>query len=201
MSDDELSRFRRFALVMGVLLISYVLAGIRIKPEAEIQVFSIPWQILRPDLLPIGLALGSLYGMARYWYYGLALRHSPYRERKLLLEAFAHNPSAPKERDIWTIAPELSWDQASDLGSRIHKLFPRFLGRSPGSSITEEVEHITTVSQHVKYGVLVTLPLPVRIGASMRDIDYTAPIWLNFSALALYTFFLLKPWLASLISP
>lgn len=200
MSDEELSRFRRFALAMGVLLISYLLAGIRIKPEAEIEVFSIPWQILRPDLLPIGLALGSLYGLVRYWYYGLALRSSPYHERKVLLGAFSHSSSTAKERDTWTIATELSLEQAQDLRNRIHKLFPRFLGRAPGSSITEQVELITTVSQSVKYGLLVSLPLPVRIGASMRDIDYTAPIWLNLLALALYGSLLLKPWLASLLA-
>ncbi len=79
------ARLRQFALAMGLILISYALAGITLQPDAAVNFFGMPFHIARPQLLPYVLVLASLYGLLRFYYYSVLATRSPYSTRRELL--------------------------------------------------------------------------------------------------------------------
>ena len=78
-------RLRRFALAMGLLLVSYALAGISLEPNTAVNLFGIPFRLARPQLLPYVLVIASLYGLLRFYYYCFLAIRSPYSARRELL--------------------------------------------------------------------------------------------------------------------
>ena len=77
----DLERLRRFSLTMGLLVFTYAAAGISLADDQTVAPFGIHFTIDRPELLPIGLAVGSLYSAFRFWYFGVALSASPFTQR------------------------------------------------------------------------------------------------------------------------
>ncbi len=92
--NSDLGRLRRFALTAAVLLFTYTVAGIVLEPDAKLTVFGVPFHVARPDLLPIGLACASVWGLVRFYYYGMMLGRSPYRIRRELLDDLLVRPTA-----------------------------------------------------------------------------------------------------------
>ena len=60
----DLERLRRFALAIGLVTLTYGVAGISLTAGATVSPFGIPFTISRPDFLPVGLAIASLYAAA-----------------------------------------------------------------------------------------------------------------------------------------
>ena len=81
----DLERLRRFALAIGLVTLTYGVAGISLTAGSTVSPFGIPFTISRPDFLPVGLAIASLYAAARFYYYGFMIRKSPFARRKDLL--------------------------------------------------------------------------------------------------------------------
>ena len=188
---EDLARIRRFSLLMGVLLISYVLAGIRIKPGETFEAYGFSWEILRPELLPIGLALGSLYGLISYTMNAFVFRRSPRRQRASALRSLS---KSDRENETWYSESFTAREAVDVFGSRLMELFP------PARRRDVEVD---TVTQHPSemsglriplYSLKVRLPdASVRL-ARVRDVDYLLPVFVNISALAIYLAFLVRNW-------
>jgi len=85
------ARLRRFALAMGLILVSYALAGITLQPDATVNLFGMPFHIARPQLLPYILVLASIYGLLRFYYYSVLAIRSPYSTRRELLNRLVHH--------------------------------------------------------------------------------------------------------------
>ena len=52
---------------MGLLVLLYGLAGISLKQGATVTPLGIPFEVSRPELLPVGLLVGALYSGGRFF--------------------------------------------------------------------------------------------------------------------------------------
>ena len=80
-SRPDLQKIRRFALAVGLVLITYSVA-LEFNFDEEVRPLGLPFKVVEPWLLPIGLMLTSFYGLLRFWYYGCLLTASPARRRR-----------------------------------------------------------------------------------------------------------------------
>lgn len=179
MADErrpDLQKLRRFALVIALLLITYVFAGIKLK-EGEVSPFGLTFTIDRPELLPIGLVFASLYSIARYWYYGLMRGMNPMKARKCLL-------SGRTVRPIGAITYSSSDDWQTRCSEVQRGILEEVLQYFPNVDIEAEYLNIGFDSEK---GLLLCFTPPKRIRALawVEDVDYTAPIWLNIGALGI----------------
>lgn len=69
--NPDLEKLRRFALAVGLILITYSIAAVELATGETIHPLGLPLKINRPEYLGIGLAIASFWGMARYFYYAL----------------------------------------------------------------------------------------------------------------------------------
>ena len=197
MADDQLPKLRRFALIIGVLLITYVLAGIAIEAVELFETQGVRWRILRPEFVPIGLALASGYAIFQYWLHAVALRKSPMRARRELLTEMSVTRTVP----TGTITLCSESKEPADLvpfQQRVESLFPHFLGAGPRSRIAEKPKSDERGVQFGRYSLTVTVSRAVQLGSRVQDLDYTLRIWVNVVALALYSGFLVKDRLLNL---
>lgn len=82
----EHSHLRRFALAMGMILLGFALSGISIAPNSKFNLFGFSFLLPRPQMLPYILFLASLYGLLRFYYYGVLVTKSPYAARRELMD-------------------------------------------------------------------------------------------------------------------
>ena len=154
----EVHKLRRFALAVGLILLTYTLSGISMVPEATVTPFGVPFRLIRPELLPIGLALAALYSAARYYYYAFLITKSPYRLRQHYRDELRHNSESLED---------------------LNELYPRLARQRV------EMKWVKTGDSANASGVPI-VPLVSRVGAALEDIDYAAPVWLPLVALGLY---------------
>ena len=62
----DLEKLRRFSLLAALLLFSYSTAGVHLEQGEMISLLGIPLTVSSPELLPLGLAALSVYGLVRY---------------------------------------------------------------------------------------------------------------------------------------
>lgn len=190
MSEEQLSRSRRFALTVGLLLITYVLAGITMEPGSKIEPLGIPFVIARTELLPIGLAFASFYSGLRFWYYGILLAESPAARRRSLIKRLAEASSDPSAEKI--VSPED--EQVIELMKQAPRAFPRI----PGAAITLKTQEVDVPGWRTSRGdkseesvrtravVGFDVPRSIHVAAFLEMVDYTAPIWVNAGAVVIY---------------
>jgi len=196
----ELQKLRRFALGAGLVLLSYSVAGIGLEPGAKASIFGIPFVISMPKLLPFGLVLASLYGVLRFYYYGLMLPNSPYRHRKNLLSKLNAEGQYGRYKGSLYFGPsqysttpllndrELVEKQAND----IIAAFPKFVGGRVSAEVKGYQFSEENGSVSVSYGAKIHIPRVCRIMAFFQDVDYTLPVSLNIVALAITAIRLFK---------
>ena len=198
--SPDLGRLRKFALLVGVLVLTWALAGISLAADSPVSLFGIPFQITRGELLPVGIGLASLYAMVRYYYYGMMLGTSPYRMRRDILNELVVDWDEAGKRQKgkgrmysgptrFTTSPShydrsLVEDKATDLRAA----FPKFAKARVTTEITSERFTDDDGELHWSHAVTVTIPIRCRLGAFIEDVDYTLPVWLNLVALALLIF-------------
>src|SRR2546425_7793034 len=102
MNQKQRSSTRRFALAFGVLIVTWMAAGVTLDQSAPITVLGIPFRVQKPELLPIGFVLAALYFALRYYYYAMMLGPTPYRVRRDLLNRLQHRVAEDKTRPVWT---------------------------------------------------------------------------------------------------
>lgn len=205
MDDTHLERLRKFALTAGLLLITYVAAGITVEPHTRVTAFGVPFFLSRPNLLPAGLALASLCGAARFYYYGLMLATSPRRKRRDLIDGLtlhADEYGKPVKGGILTSGRQISmywgprkfntspWHFDRELVEKraavFDNTFPKFAGARASARVVTETFTDYDGETHPGYSVEVVIPLRCRAAGIFEDLDYTAPVWLNALALLLF---------------
>ncbi len=213
--DDTLGRIRRFGLTAGLLLITYVAAGITVEPNAGISAYGVTFRISRPNLLPAGLALASLYGAARFYYYGFMLATSPYRKRRDLIDGLRVHSDEFRQKGktrksvIFTSGREIAmyWGPQKFSTSPLHydreliekraaafdNAFPKFAGARASTQVVAYSSTDEDGEPRSSYCVDVVVPRRCRVAAIFEDIDYAAPVWLNALSLLFFVWSLVRP--------
>jgi hypothetical protein len=209
MDLGQLEKLRKFALTAALILITYRVAGITVKPNAEITAMGIPFVIKRLGLLPFGVALASFFGMLRFLYYGMALGTSPYRKRRTLIDnLIVHFDERidktgrpilgpfPGGQTIWMYwgARKFSWPFSTEDKDAVEKratafdnAFPKALwARTSARAVREEnPSYDEAGDEHYFYDLEVIIPIRCRLAAIFEDLDYSSPVWLNIVALVI----------------
>ena len=219
---------RRFSLAMGLLLLSYSIAGISLEPDPAFDLFGIPFRLSRPQLLPYVLLAAAVYGLIRYYYYCVLLTKTPYTVRRDLLNRLVHHihlknglqvaqlhsfgvycgpiefelgPKHPwmykrdrksgegepgyEQPGAWSVTPDAGIPVMPEEGVAFQRdlqtLFPPFAGARVWTRWNyESSEPPMIVRLHV------VIPKRCRFAAVFEDIDYLAPVWLNFVAAVVF---------------
>lgn len=220
---------RLFALAMGLVLLGFALAGISIEPDSKIDLFGISFLLARPKFLPYVLLLASLYGLLRFYYYGVLITKSPYAARRELMDRLVcHLQAADGLKYVqlhsfgmyhgpvdFELGPQRPWmykrdrkdgegEPAQDqpgawavmhdshgnpsmpeegvrFQDELEMLFPAFGRTRVGSRWNYESRE-----PPMKVRLKVRIPNLCRFAALLEDIDYTAPIWFNMFAIAVF---------------
>jgi hypothetical protein len=198
MHEPNLEKLRRFSLTVGLVTLTYAVAGISLKPDANISVIGLTFEVIRPALLPAGIVIASLYGTVRFYYYGIMLRESPYRVRRGVLDQLdcVEQPHVYKKKIPVYFGPskfetKLSASDPQAIEKYIDSfpdVFPRFAKVAP--SIQRHHEYASTMKGEtcVIYSAKVTIPKICRLAAAIHDIDYSLPIWLNIVSLSTFLY-------------
>jgi len=187
----DIERLRRFALVIALVLISYAAAGVQLEHGAKIALLGFPFVIHRPELLPVGLILTSAYAVARFYYYGLMLSHSPQRRRKdLLHKLHGHGGRGTYTGSVFfgpmtysTTPLRSNWNLVNEQLEETISAFPKVWNIRPTGEIEPHRFADEDGNERTAYGAKITIPFLCRLAALFQDIDYTAPVWLNLAAL------------------
>jgi hypothetical protein len=174
MESSDLEKLRRFCLAIALILITYVLAGVRVDSSKTVSLLGLPLTILRPELIPMGLIIASVYATARFWYYGLMLRSSPRKARTRFLAAFQNEPN---KRGTYRVILT-SERQRDSIQEQFEKVLPQFPRRRA------ELRRVKVAQQggEDRSGFLLEIPRRILLAAHFEDLDYTCPIWLNVAA-------------------
>lgn len=222
-------RLRRFALAMGLLLVSYALAGISLQPGTAVNLFGIPFRLARPQLLPYVLVMASLYGLLRFYYYSVIVIRSPYSTRRELLNRlvrhvrqkdgfsytqlhsfgvyfgpieFELGPQSPwmykrdrkqgegepgrKQPSAWTVTLDPHGNpvmpaEGIQFQNELEEFFPAFAGARVMTRWNYESSETP-----MQVRLFVVIPNRCRLAALLEDVDYSAPVWFNLLALAIF---------------
>ena len=204
----NLEKIRRFSLTAALVLITYVIAVVRVEPNARISALGIPFVVGRSDWLPIGVALACIFSMLRFLYYGHMLGNSPYRRRRTLIDGLLVNADErvtregkhiigpfPEGRTIWMLwgarkfdLHVWDWDRAAveKRALAFDNAFPKFLWGHASATIVGEQSYDSEGEEYMTYNMNVVIPVRCRVAALFEDLDYSAPVWMNLFALWLY---------------
>jgi hypothetical protein len=161
-------KLRRFALFIGFISITYSFAGIEIDTPSKIQPLGIPLVIKRPDYLPIGLALASLYCVLRYLYFGYFVQISPTRARRMLKKG------SPVHAPTLGISLE---DFTEHIANEVERYFP---------SIGKVEASYETSQSGGQCNVTIKIPRIVKVLSFAEDVDYALPVIVNIVAWSIW---------------
>ena len=176
--ERDLVKLRRFALAIGLILITYVLAEVRIGPQPKWAPLGIEFIIGNPKLIPIGLAFASLYQGLSFLFYGMLRIDPPWVARKKeLAKATGDRMSSS---GYWlakhpvTADPKLVRNMQNWLSehSYPHVDWSRF--RPETFKNAEGVDSLRLV-----------VPFYAKLYVFLDDLDFSAPVWVNALALLL----------------
>ena len=163
LKTPDLDKLRRFSLAIGMILLVYSLAGVKIQSPAQISPLGIPLEISHPEYLPVGLILASLYAAIKFFYYGVIRSNTPAFTRRTFIKSV--------ESSIPTGQYEVSISDV--LGT-----FPLVFGKLP------TIRYSPNADRKSKCGVL-KIPWQSKVVCWLENADYLAPIW--FSAIVVLT--------------
>jgi hypothetical protein len=81
----DIESLRKFSLITAILLFSYSVAGIEFVIGERASILGLPFTISNPDILDYGLIIISVYGLVRFYYYGIMFYSTHFRTRRDLL--------------------------------------------------------------------------------------------------------------------
>jgi hypothetical protein len=205
MYEPGIEKLRRFSLVVALVLLTYSVAGISLKPNSEILVIGLTFNVSRPEWLPVSLVIASIFSIIRFYYYGFMLKKSPYRLRRDAIEGlytglriirgelkkelplyFNFGPIKDVESRIWDEDKNRVQRYVDDFPN----VFPKCAGARASARLTYKPGHDEDgePTGTMFYGATVSIPIWCRLAAIFQDIDYSSPIWLNLISLAIYSF-------------
>lgn len=180
MNVPELEKLRRFCLAIGLILVTYVLAEVKVDASKTVSFAGLPLTILRPELVPIGLLIASAYNAVRFWYYGFTLRRSPRKKRRHILNRFKWEAEGGYVLSVHHTPAEML-----ELESQIREVFPHFPRTEP---------MLVRVPARGTQTAKLTIPFRITLAGWFEDIDYAAPVWLNLLAVILALSSLVQHW-------
>lgn len=189
--SPDLDKLRRFALAIGLVLITYSVAAVELDTGETIRPLGLPLKVNRPEYLGIGLIIASLWAMGRFLYYGVWKTESPPRKRGPLLKQLqAARPQFREEPDVEKFL------------DNFRTLFPRIPGFQITAATKKVIPEEAIISQtdrnrpelFTTYAIdKMNVPWPFYVAARIEDIDYFAPIWLNVIALGSWLYRIFGP--------
>jgi hypothetical protein len=196
MHNIEIEKIRRFSLIIALIILTYSIAGISLAPNTNIFIIGLSFKISRPDWLLIGLVIASFCTMIRFYYYGFMLKKSPYRIRRDIidnLQCYQSSLSGKKVRTYFGTTKFLAslsiseQEEAKKYIDNFPEIFPKFARARPSMRIkVDELIDEREEFVNIIYDVVITIPVRCRLAALFQDIDYSSPIWLNLSSLAIF---------------
>ena len=196
MDEPNIGKLRRFALIVGLITLTYSVAGISLRPEAGVSLAGLTFKISRPGLLPVGIVLASLYAMVRFYYYGFMLYKSPYSVRRGILDGLYcfEGPYIGRRKIPMYFGPtefetKLSDENSSKIQQYIETFpdaFPKFAKAKPSLELREELAQSFRGEEVTLYSGKVVIPITCRLAAIVQDIDYSLPVWLNLVSLCVF---------------
>ena len=203
----DIDKLRRFSLVVALILLTYSISGISLKPDSVILVMGFPMNVARPELLPIGFVITSMCLIVRFYYYGFMLNKSPSRFRRDAIKKLYLGKRLGKGK-INRLLGHFSFGQIKNVDSSIYdedqnkvesfverfpNIFPKFAGAIASAKLyVSESHNEDGEPTGIMYGAKVSIPIRCRLAATFENIDYSVPIWLNLISLAIYWFPTLK---------
>ena len=171
MQPADIDRLRRFALFIALIIITYSIAGVKLDAPAKVSPLGIPFVVNRPDLLPFGLVLASLYSVVRYIYYGYVVQLSPTQARQLLRRGIpVHTPTSGISED----------DFAQRIADEVKQYFPRAGLLEAKSSTYQRFGGDSLLNFRI------SVPKGLWILSFLGDIDYALPVIANVVAGLVY---------------
>ncbi len=196
MDEPNVEKLRRFALIVGLITLTYSVAGISLRPEAGISIAGLTFKISRPGLLPVGIVLASLYAMLRFYYYGFMLYKSPYSVRRGILDGLSCSEGpyiGGKKIPMYFGPKEFETKLSNSHSSKIQRYietfpdaFPKLGKTKPSLKLQEELAQTTMGQEVTMYSGKVVIPISCRLAAIVQDIDYSLPVWLNLISLCVF---------------
>lgn len=196
MDESNIGKLRRFALIVGLITLTYSVAGISLRPEAGVSLAGLTFKISRPGLLPVGIVLASLYATLRFYYYGFMLYKSPYSVRRGVLDGLYcfEGPYIGRRKIPMYFGPtefetKLSDEDSCKIQQYIDTFpdaFPRFARAKPSLQLQQELAQTTEGDPVTMHSAKVVIPIACRLAAIVQDIDYSLPVWLNLISLCVF---------------
>jgi len=196
MDEPNIEKLRRFALIISLITLTYSVAGISLRPDAGISLAGLTFKISRPELLPVGIVMASLYATIRFYYYGFMLYKSPYRVRRWVLDGLYcfERPYITRKIPMYFGPTEFEAKLTAEDPGKIQQYidafpdaFPRFAGAKPSLQLQQGRAQTTEGEAVTIHSCKVVIPIRCRLVAIVQDIDYSLPVWLNL--ISLFAFF------------
>jgi hypothetical protein len=156
------------------------------------------FKLSRPDLLPIGLIIASIYSTISFYYYGFMLKKSPYRVRRDIIDglnSWEPNFTSGKKVPVYfgptefETSPFCSDREKIELYvAKFPEAFPKFARARASAEVVSEQFCDEDGKISMAYAAKVIIPIRCRIAAIFQDIDFSSPIWLNIISLAIFFF-------------
>jgi len=169
--SPDLTKIRRFALIIALILLTLVLAGVKLDTPLHVEPLGIPLVVQRPDLLSVALVIAAIYSTIRYVYYGMMLQPSPMRARRELMagKVYTTNAGGLEEYD----------KSRTDFQQKVDRWFPQ-LGK-------HKVTFNSTFGGGAAEMTSVKVPTAVRLLCWIENLDFVLPILANIVGVGLWT--------------
>lgn len=173
-NDIEILKIRRFALIFGIILLTYLLAGVELITPAKITPFGIPLLIKSPIVILFVIFFGSVYGTARFIYFYVVCEvNTPIKARKNLIDGKLANGSQSAQTQGAFIDKAIV---------DINRYFPTVKSDMTDKIIASAL--LTDSSRFRIKGLHITKKM--KIIGYIRDVDYYSPIWFNSIVLLIF---------------
>ncbi len=171
MQNVDIKNLRKLCFFAAFVLLTVSLSGLTLATPAKVEPLGIPLIIRRPDLLPVGLLLLSIYSVVRYIYYGYLVQISPTRARRYLKRGSSvHAPTIGISLEEFT----------EMIANEVERYFPSF-GKIEAKYTTSQTGSQCSVEMKI--------PKLVWILSFIEDIDYSLPVISNIVAMTCWLFF------------
>ena len=167
MNESEIQRIRRFALFSSALLLFYVLTGMGLKNN-ELNILNNSFSFDKGWIIPFLIAGFSLYGIMKFFYYGIIASPHPRKARKIL-----QNGRVPAEG--WDDVQSEGGAQKAEFDIKRRQMFIQQATKYfPGIKLTEHGDLPKEISRSTK------------LKSFIYDIDFYAPIWVGILSIGYF---------------
>ena len=217
----DVARTSRFAMVVGVLLLAYVLAGGSLEPRLQTPFLNFSICFERPEVLLFFFVLISALSSYRYWYYGVKTPVTRTRVRAHLLQPSSVLIIMDDRESYAEAMKHLPGDERMLQHVKLEAKVPPGLSPYDFIVFTDKLVAPTEgyLRQLVKNRVNLYYPgisrdeidlqehdstfcwarvqhlkAGTRLRATLEDIDLYAPLLINATAIALVIAVIVTPW-------